>query len=99
MIQFNRKTKRSKRKLIRTQAKSGTVNTQAVLNRLLYTILLENGGALSFPVTDLDNVPPTFAMSVQVKDGQMTVIAGTQKPVEKSPLILPNDKKIITGRG
>ena len=94
MIQFNKPSRQQRRKTERNQVK---VNPQDILNKLLYKIIAQNGGALFFPVTDLDGIPPKFAFNIQSKAGQMKVVACVQELPKKSSLVLPTDKEIITG--
>ena len=96
MIQFNGPTRQQRRKTECDLAKSGKINPQDVLNKLLYKIIMQNGGTLNFSVTELDGIPPQFAFNIQMKAGQMKVIA-TKELHKKSSLILPTDKEILKG--
>lgn len=90
-----KQTRQQRRKAEREKDK-GSINVQAIVNKLMYKILMENKGTLQFPATDLDDVPQPCSFMVEVQGGQMRVTAGSIEPVKKSPLILPG-KEIIPG--
>ena len=98
MIQFNRKTKRSKRKFLRLgqqrnqriQVKAKKNNTQAVLNNILWKIIKKNGGTMHIPLSELADIPKSVTFAAYPNGDKITIVAGTMEPAGKSPLVLPD---------
>ena len=80
MIQFNKEeTRQQRRYRERQQAKSGGPSPQQVLNAVLWKIITQNGGSVSFNVSELKDIPLDMAFNIQHTKGSINITAGTQK--------------------
>ncbi len=86
------------KRIKKNQAIHGKQNAQHVLNTLLWQIVMQNGGKLIVPCSELKGLPENIALEIKhdPKTDTLIIIAGTQEPVEKTNLILPNNGIIET---
>ena len=74
--------------MIKSMARYNQSNAQIALNNLLWKIVMEQGGALNVPQSDLDSVPSSAALEVKFDSAtnRIIVIAGNRQT--KSGLII-----------
>ena len=84
-----------RRQLARQKARHGKENTQSALNALLWKIIMQNGGALNIPCSDLKGIPGNMILKATytAKTDTLTVVAGTQG--EKRDIIVANNGLIL----
>ncbi len=67
---------------LRLAAKSGKQNIQTALNNVLWKIVMQNGGTINVPCSDLKQIPATAALQGTYDEltDSFVIVAGTQEP-------------------
>jgi hypothetical protein len=75
------------RNIARQKAKTGKPNNQTVLNNILWKIIMQNGGAISYSCEEIRQVPENACLQGNIVSGKYVVVASIRP--SKNGLWLP----------
>ena len=75
-------SRQMRRHMERIAAKSGKQNIQTALNNVLWKIVMQNGGTINVPCSDLKQIPATAALKGTYDEltDCFIIVAGTNEP-------------------